>query len=78
MPLEPREPDCSCSSSERAGRGAMTTASITLQDLQRRIYAKAKAEPSWRFWGLVRPCGQAGDAPHGVRGGEGEQWGARD
>jgi len=30
----------------------MTTASSGLQDLQRRIYAKAKAEPSWRFWGL--------------------------
>jgi RNA-directed DNA polymerase len=30
----------------------MTTAPIRLQDLQRRIYAKAKAEPSWRFWGL--------------------------
>jgi RNA-directed DNA polymerase len=30
----------------------MTTAPISLQDLQRRIYAKAKAEPSWRFWGL--------------------------
>jgi len=30
----------------------MITASISLQDLQRRIYAKAKAEPSWRFWGL--------------------------
>ena len=25
---------------------------IDLQDLRRRIYAKAKAEPSWRFWGL--------------------------
>jgi RNA-directed DNA polymerase len=25
---------------------------IGLQDLRRRIYAKAKAEPSWRFWGL--------------------------
>ena len=25
---------------------------ITLQDLRRRIYVKAKAEPSWRFWGL--------------------------
>jgi RNA-directed DNA polymerase len=30
----------------------MTTAPISLQDLRRRIYAKAKAEPSWRFWGL--------------------------
>jgi RNA-directed DNA polymerase len=30
----------------------MTTAPMSLQDLQRRIYGKAKAEPSWRFWGL--------------------------
>jgi RNA-directed DNA polymerase len=30
----------------------MTKTPITLQDLRRRIYAKAKAEPSWRFWGL--------------------------
>jgi len=25
---------------------------IRLQDLRRRIYVKAKADPSWRFWGL--------------------------
>ena len=30
----------------------MTTASISLQDLRRRIYIKAKAEKDWRFWGL--------------------------
>jgi RNA-directed DNA polymerase len=30
----------------------MTKAPISLQDLRRRIYVKAKAEPSWRFWGL--------------------------
>ena len=30
----------------------MTKAPIGLQDLRRRIYVKAKAEPSWRFWGL--------------------------
>jgi len=35
----------------------MTKAYIDLQDLRRRIYVKAKAEPSWRFWGLyVHVC----------------------
>jgi RNA-directed DNA polymerase len=35
----------------------MTKAPIRLQDLRRRIYAKAKAEASWRFWGLfVHVC----------------------
>ena len=30
----------------------MTNTPISLQDLWRNIYVKAKAEPSWRFWGL--------------------------
>jgi RNA-directed DNA polymerase len=27
-------------------------ASISLQDLRRRLYVKAKADKNWRFWGL--------------------------
>src|SRR6266498_4272060 len=34
------------------GRGAMTAEPISLRDLQRRLYVKAKAEKDWRFWGL--------------------------
>ena len=30
----------------------MTKTPISVQDLRRRIYVKAKAEPTWRFWGL--------------------------
>jgi RNA-directed DNA polymerase len=35
----------------------MTKAPISLQDLRRKLYVKAKAETSWRFWGLyVHVC----------------------
>jgi RNA-directed DNA polymerase len=39
------------------GKDDMIKASGSLQDLRKRIYVKAKAEPSWRFWGLyVHVC----------------------
>jgi RNA-directed DNA polymerase len=35
----------------------MINTPISLQDLRRNIYVKAKADPSWRFWGLyVHVC----------------------
>ena len=35
----------------------MIKAPISLRDLRRRIYRKAKAEPAWRVWGLyVHVC----------------------
>jgi RNA-directed DNA polymerase len=36
----------------------MTAAPISLQDLQRRLYVKAKAEKDWRFWGLYVHVGK--------------------
>jgi len=35
----------------------MTKASVSLQDLRRKIYLKAKSDKTWRFWGLyVHVC----------------------
>src|SRR5215475_14018480 len=57
MPVERRDPTVCNAFDNMGSRGAMTKTPISLQDLRRRIYAKAKAEPSWRFWGLyVQVC----------------------
>ena len=55
--MERRGPAICNVSNIGAGKDEMTKASIDLQDLRRRRYVKAKAEPSWRFWGLyVHVC----------------------
>src|SRR4030095_13559641 len=46
-------------SSTRGGRGEMTKAPITLQDLRRRLYVKATADPSWDFWACFAPVSKA-------------------
>jgi RNA-directed DNA polymerase len=52
MPVERRSPAVGDSSIKKGGTDEMIKASISVQDLRRRIYIKAKAEPAWRFWGL--------------------------
>lgn len=55
--MEQRDPAAHDSFVDMEGRGEMIKAPVNLQDLRRRIYLKAKAEKSWRFWGLyVHVC----------------------
>ena len=48
-PVEQRGPAAHNSFVNKRGRGEMTKSPITVQELRRRIYVKAKAEKSWRF-----------------------------
>src|SRR3954449_9992978 len=57
MSVEQRDPAVCDGSNNMGGKGEMTKAPDILQDLRRNLYVEAKAEPSWRFWGLyVHVC----------------------
>src|ERR1035441_290965 len=67
MSAERRGPAVCTGTDNMGGKGEMTKAPSSLQDLRRSLYIKAKAEPSWRFWGLLRRRFHRVLARHGCR-----------
>lgn len=57
MPAERSGPAAESVGVKTEGRGEMIKPPVDLQDLRRRLYVKAKTDPSWRFWGIyVHVC----------------------
>jgi len=57
MPVEGGDPAVCKGSDKMGGKGGMIKTPDGLQDLSKSLYDKAKAEPTWRFWGLyVHVC----------------------
>src|ERR1700737_4609957 len=57
MSVEGRGPSVCNGSNKMGGKGGMIKTPGSLQDLSKSLYDKAKAEPTWRFWGLyVHVC----------------------
>jgi hypothetical protein len=52
MAVERRGPTVGNDANETEGKGEMIKTPSSLQDLRKSLYVKAKAEPTWRFWGL--------------------------
>ena len=70
MAVERRGPAVGSDSNKKEGKGGMTKTPISLQDLRRSLYVKAKAEPTWRFWGLYVHVCKDGNAPGSLLDGE--------
>ena len=73
--MERRGPAVCNGSNKKGGKGEMTKTPISLQDLRRRLYVKAKAEQNLAFLGTVRSRLQKGDTSGSLRDGQGKQRG---
>jgi hypothetical protein len=54
MAVEQRGPAVGSDSNKKEGKGEMTKTLISLRDLRKSLYVKAKAKLTWRFLGAIR------------------------